>query len=192
MTFSLLAAGLALLGISCLFFQWKNQTSFGLAFVLLGWGLLTVSIVPWAYSFGIEYGLVYALGVPSCLVWALIAQQNQHKNAKTPHTKTENPPKELSFRLPLKPIHYRSILLNTGRIIVVLPFSMIVSLLITVFLVYLLPVNEDLQLLSALLVMPIIWSVFAIWFIASTTPWIPLALSTFSTGFAGVFLFLLI
>lgn len=156
-------------------FGWQRQS---LSFALAGWLGIFASIVLWIVSQGIEFGLVYGLCVPSIYVWYYIAKESK----QTPERTIVKPQTLWRFRP-------RAVLSNTALVLFVLPCLLIISSLVTINIVYYLPVPETSQMAIGVLLIPFMWAFIACWlFMANNKLW-PVAISALMALISALQLF---
>ncbi|MBC3765585.1 hypothetical protein [Neptunicella marina] len=153
----LLATLLSLATVSGFYLSWKQQASRAL---WLSIGLLVVSCIGWSYAAGWEYGLVYALCIPSMLVWLFIWQQRKSLgvNKAIPHS----PAAKVSAKLAAS---------HMGRLLVVLIIQALISLLLTLVFCYLLPLEDVNRMALGIVLLPLVWALLSYQLLQSRFYW---------------------
>ena len=70
---SVAAGGLTLAALGVIYKSWRAQAS---TYLYLGLVVWLVAAVCWSYAQGWEFGVLYALCIPSILVWPFIASKS--------------------------------------------------------------------------------------------------------------------
>ncbi len=157
----LMAAVPALCGVGCLFHSWKSARGHGRTLVIYGWMLLALSLLGWIQLAGAEYGVVFALLFPAFFAWIMIIANPAAQRKKTIKAQ---PFAWLAWAPPV------TVLREVGKWLLVLMLLGGASLLVTMALVGQLPFSDSLNLMSALLIFPTLWSLWVCWFLATAHP----------------------
>ncbi|WP_137168274.1 hypothetical protein [Salinimonas lutimaris] len=136
------------LAVLAVYMGWRRASR---VWVWLSLALLAGSIVVFsAGAVGWEYGLTYALFVPGLLVWLAIAKEHSSKPNKPPAVA----PRPLSFAP-------KKVLSHIGLAFTVLVLQLIFSVLITLSVSRMLPVEYAGQLALTVVVTPVVWGVLS-------------------------------
>lgn len=143
-------AGLALnaLAVLAIYMGWRQARS---AWVWLSLTLLIGSIAVFsAGTVGWEYGLTYALFIPGLLVWLAIAKEHSNKPGKPAAVA----PRPLSFAP-------TTVFSHIGLAFTVLVLQLIFSVLITLSISRMLPVEYTGQLALTVILTPVVWGMLS-------------------------------
>jgi len=143
-------AGLVLnaLAVLAVYIGWRQSRG---AWVWLSLILLTGSVAVFSTgSVGWEYGLTYALFVPALLVWLAIAKEQNAKPAKPAPAS----PRPVSFAP-------KTVLFHMGMALAVLALELIFSVLITLSVSRILPIEYAGQLALTVILTPMIWGLLS-------------------------------
>ncbi len=162
---ALTAAGAALsLGfVAGLFGAWRRGSGAWAAAALI---LLLAAIVTWCAAAGVEFGLVYALTLPSLAAFALIAAVNDRRGA-TPRSAPA------ARRLPAPTAGGAAQAL--GKVMLVVPGAGVAAALGALAIGYLLHEEAADRLVTAGLLLPLLWGLAAYWLSAARRIARPLA-----------------
>lgn len=147
------AGGLTLAALITVYRSWRVQSPLVL---LAGITLWVISSIWWSYAHGWEFGLLYALCLPGCLVWPFILI-NQ---SRLPAPKSIPSPRTVNFTA-------KTALAHLAHCVVVLALLLFVSVAITLGLCTLLPLSLTGQLALAIIMLPLLWGLIAYHYLAS-------------------------
>jgi FtsH-binding integral membrane protein len=148
------ASGLSLASIAAVYQSWRRQTG---PMLYVGIGVWLLSSIAWSLSVGWEFGVLYALCLPGLLVWPFIAMNQSHMAVPLQIPQ----PRKLGFspRTSIQhALHYIVVLL------LLLVFSVVASLAICA----LLPMNITGQLATCMVISPIIWGLAVYHYLATS------------------------
>ncbi len=150
---SVAAGGLTLAALGVIYKSWRAQAS---TYLYLGLVVWLIAAVCWSYAQGWEFGVLYALCIPSILVWPFIAANQTH----LPQPKNVPQPRSFDFSR-------RTVLGNIANYIVVLIVLLVVSVLLTLGLCALLPFSIAGKLATGIVLLPILWGLIVYHYLAT-------------------------
>lgn len=185
---SFTGAGIALI-LNCiafgiLFGSWKGLITKRKSLTWSAWGVHALALYFWSITFNPEFGIPLGLMVPSIIAWFIVLFNTKSQERSNSRNKNKTVKKEGEFiesslgvraLKSIKPV-FRNLLL----FILVVPFSGIISTLITVFISRLLPWNDLNQMVFSAFFMPFAWGCSSYWISADSKllrPFIILSLS---------------
>ena len=172
---SVAAGGLTLAALGVIYKSWRAQAS---TYLYLGLVVWLIAAVCWSYAQGWEFGVLYALCIPSILVWPFIAFNQTH----LPQPKNVPQPRSFDFSR-------RTVLGNIANYIVVLVVLLVVSVLLTLGLCALLPFSIAGKLATGIVLLPIFGVLLFITTLLPPTKLKLLLLTQFWLRFAYQYLF---
>ena len=137
------ASGLTLAAVATVYKSWRTQTSPMLYAGLACWLVVTIC---WTFAQGWAFGVLYALCIPSLIVWPFIAL-NQ---TQLPAPKNTPQPRKFDFSR-------KTVVGNAANYVVILVFLLVVSVLSTLGLCALLPFSIAGKLGAGIVLLPIFW-----------------------------------
>ena len=137
------ASGLTLAAVATVYRSWRAQR---LPMLYAGLALWLVATICWSFAQGWEFGVLYALCIPSLLVWPFIALNQTH----LPAPKNTPEPRKFDFSR-------KTVLTNAFNYIVILVFLLVVSVLGTLGLCALFPFSIAGKLGAGIVLLPIFW-----------------------------------
>lgn len=146
-------------GIGALFYSWKSTLQLKELTTILGWSLIIAAALNWIDLSGWEFGLLYAITLPSFSALLYVGLSAEIKNRKVKVAVYK------SMSLPSS----EPVLRLFGKLFLMLPFSLTASVAVSYGLSILLVSSEINQLVLAICVLPVIWGSFYYWIIASRT-----------------------
>jgi len=170
-----LAPLLTLLGLAVVYWHWRQRQR-RWPVLLLGWGLLALSVGAWMQGSGAEFGLVFALFVVPLVAWLPLLPQWRRESSRPvarPNSLPETAPAPWLIAV---------------RVLALLVFTALCSTLVAVALVQLLPINHLARLVWALLFQVLVWGLLAVWLCAAERVRIPIIWSSGAAMMASVFL----
>ncbi|WP_334018344.1 hypothetical protein [Alteromonas sp. S015] len=150
---SVAAGGLTFAALGVIYKSWRAQAS---TYLYLGLVVWLISAVSWSYAQGWEFGVLYALCIPSILVWPFIAFNQMH----LPQPKNVPQPRRFDFSR-------RTVVGNIANYIVVLVVLLVVSVLITLGICALLPFSIAGKLATGTVMLPILWGLIVYHYLAT-------------------------
>ena len=150
---SVAAGGITIAALGIIYKSWRVQAP---AFLYLGLVVWLLSAVCWSYAQGWEFGVLYALCIPSILVWPFIAFNQTY----LPQPQNTPQPRRFDFSR-------GTVLKNVANYIVVLVGLLVVSVLLTLGICALLPFSIAGQLATATVILPILWGLIVYHYFAT-------------------------
>ncbi|WP_258544352.1 hypothetical protein [Alteromonas lipotrueae] len=148
------ASGLSVVSMAAVYKSWQRQTS---PMLYIGVAIWLMSSIAWSMSVGWEFGVVYALCLPGLLVWPFIAA-NQ---SAAPATQQRPEPRKLDLSVSTSIQH---ILHSIIVLMLMLIFSVVASLALSA----LLPLEIASQLAICMVISPIIWGLAVYHYLATS------------------------
>ncbi|MEM5499391.1 hypothetical protein WNY77_18410 [Paraglaciecola mesophila] len=171
-----LAAALGLVGCYVLYMSWKQHSA---RYALAGWGCLFATLPLLIAALGVEYGVVFALGLPALYVWLGILRE-QKPTMPSKHIVKPNQPIQFNANKLAK---------NSGFILYHLVLLMIVSSLLVIASLDILPLERPTQLVTGVIILPVVWSGLSFWHLACENKRNPLIFSAFISLASSLYLF---
>ena len=137
------ASGLTLAAVATVYKSWRAQTS---PMLYAGLVLWLVATICWSFAQGWEFGVLYALCIPSLIVWPFIAL-NQ---TQLPAPQNSPAPRKFDFSR-------KTVVGNAVNYFVILVFLLVVSVLSTLGFCALLPFSMAGKLGAGIVLLPIFW-----------------------------------
>jgi hypothetical protein len=172
----LLAIALGLLGCYVLYMSWKQHST---RYALAGWGCLLATLPLLIVALGSEYGVVFALGLPALYVWLGILSEQKIQMPSKHIVKAD------------KPIQFNANKLakNSGYILYHLVLLMVVSSLLVIASLDILPLERPTQLVTGVIILPLVWSGLSFWHLSCEKKRNPLIFSVFVSLASSLYLF---
>ena len=172
----MLASLVGIVGSYLVYSGWKTHST---RLAASGWVSLLATLPLWIAAQGIEYGVIYALSLPAFFVWLGIYQEQKWQG----QTKTIQKDKT-DWRW-----NGRKVLNNVGLVLYMFPLLMIICGLISVSLVYLMPISDTNRVAIAIIAFPILWALFTYWYLVSANKQLPFAIQVIGATASGTYLF---
>lgn len=147
------ASGLSIASMAAVYKSWQRQAA---PMLYIGMAIWLLSSIAWSISVGWEFGVVYALCLPGMLVWPFIAA-NQ---TSTPAPQQRPEPRKLDVSVSTSMQHILHYL-------VVLVFMLVFSVVASLALCALLPLDITGQLAICMVISPIMWGLAVYHYLAS-------------------------
>ncbi|WP_041713154.1 hypothetical protein [Paraglaciecola sp. T6c] len=172
----LLAIALGLLGCYVLYMSWKQHST---RYALAGWGCLLATLPLLIVALGTEYGVVFALGLPALYVWLGILREQ----------KTQMPSKHIVKADKSIQFNANKLAKNSGYILYHLVLLMVVSSLLVIASLDILPLERPTQLVTGVIILPLVWSGLSFWHLSCENKRNPLIFSIFVSLASSLYLF---
>lgn len=144
--FVLTVAGVALIrGV------WRRSMAYRSVLLWAGWAVIGLSSYFWVRGFGVEFGLVFALGVVSLVAWFVTGLNIELKQGHT-----SRGPRDLP-RLPGIGVFGKQFIV----FLLVTIFALVVSLLVTIGMSRAFTLTEIDRMAFVIVALPILWGVLA-------------------------------
>jgi hypothetical protein len=151
MPFASIALFLSLAGVALVYRGWRDGQG---RFSVPGWLCLWLAVPLWALTSGWEFGLIYALTLPSVLALAVVALVSRRREVAATAPSA-------SRRLPLPAL---SALGRAGLwTLLVLPVAGLASGLLALALAYVVAGSADNRIALAGVLLPVLWGSLAYW-----------------------------
>lgn len=148
-----IGAGCSIAGVALLYRSWARQPRGSVVMVAAGWLMLVVAAAAWIFLDGWEFGMIYAITVPALPAGAVLWLCADRRSGRVPSMA------RLSLSMPGRNAVRASLL----TFLLVVPFGVATSILVTSAAGLLLPLGELNQLVFIVCVMPVVWGVLAVW-----------------------------
>ncbi|NDV90723.1 hypothetical protein GTH32_05865 [Alteromonas sp. 345S023] len=147
------AGGLTLAALMTVYRSWRVQSAGVFYFGVVLW---VFACIWWSYAQGWEFGVLYGLCLPACLVWPFILKNQSYlpKSTRIPS------PRKLDFST-------KTLVTHIGHFVVVMGVLMAASVSITLAVCALLPFSLTGQLAIAIVLLPILWGLAAYHYLAA-------------------------
>lgn len=151
--FGSVAVACTVSAVALLYRSWSRRPEGSRVAVATGWLLLAVAAAWWIALDGWEFGTIYAITVPSLAaagVLCLVADRRPGRVRNAPHT-------------PMARASWRAVRANLFTFLLVFPFGVVASTLVTSAVGLLLPFGELDQLAFIVCAVPVVWGLVAFW-----------------------------
>lgn len=176
-----LAALTSLAGVGSLLASWRLRAPKPAGLKPLGWALLVGALGLWLLAQPAEFAVVFALVVPALWAWLLIGWRAS-KHSLSRDTKLE----QRGFEWPALSVLCRQLL----KLLVCLPLAGLATALVSFTLTHWLPWEPVNQLVTGVLLMPVLWGAASYWSLADPRLWRPALTFTLLGAAAAAALFL--
>lgn len=140
-------------GTTVLYFSWRDRRRVRPLSNLLGWGLITISLLLWIPLAGPEFAPIYAILVLPLVAWVFALVDPNKGNGR------EREQQRSGTTLPTPATMLRQITV----FFVAVPICAFASTFIALQTTHWLPWNEIDRLVLGVLAMPIVWGILAYW-----------------------------
>jgi hypothetical protein len=140
-------------GIGALFYSWKSKLELKALAKILGWSLVVAAALVWVGLSGWEFGLLYAITLPSfsALLYICLNAEIKPRKIKTAdYQPAVAPSPKAVFQL-------------FGKLFLILPFGLTTSALVSFGLSTIFVSSELNQMVSAICILPLVWGGFGYW-----------------------------
>lgn len=175
MVFSLLATVISFLCILLLRICWRKLGGRYSFLRCVSWFGIFVSTVCWCKSHGVEFGLVYSASVLALFTWCVIYADSCWKSIKFENKKRVRD-KEEKKKIPtgqvnsfLKTENRKIWFKNIWLFVLCGPFTLIAMCLLSIFVCFLIPVDNSVRLVIAAFSYPLFIGVCVYWLCAKKT-----------------------
>lgn len=166
-------------GVGALYGSWSRRLRPAWVVNLIGWSLLTLSLVLWIRTAGAEYGPVFAILVLPVAAWLAVLS----------NTRVREPVQvRQQASLPARP-ELPAVIRHGALFVGAVPLAAIVSALLALAIVDLLPVHVVNKMALGVLAMPALWGLLAWWMCADPRPLRPAAALILGGVLCSLFLF---
>lgn len=150
---SILAVVCATVGITLLYRSWSRRPRMSRMVPTAGWALLLIAAACWIAVDGWEFGMVYAITVPSIPAGLLLWLVSDRRPGRVDGTQ----------RRPLARPSWSAVRTNLVTLLLVVVLGVVASTLITSAVGLLLPFGELDRMVFIVCVMPVVWGLTAFW-----------------------------
>lgn len=157
----LLALIISCLAAGSLYASWRSKQIELLNWI--GWLLAFSSVYFWSIALGPEFGTVYALLIFTCVIWILVWRNRQE-------AKRVNDARPVWHQLTRPSVV--QVARNSALFVLAVPVTGLVSLMLSLVLVWFFPWTMLNKVTTAIFIMPLIWGGFSAWIIADSRLWL--------------------
>lgn len=151
-----LAFGITMAGVFCLYGSWRHMSFFHPLGGYLGWLLLLVACFAWSASSNVELGISYAILAMAVCAWLLVIFNYELRAGKQRNLT------EAELVLP----RGATVLRHGVMFLVAVPLAGITAAYLSTAFVILLPWQLGNAMVFAMLLMPVVWGAGAYWSLA--------------------------
>ncbi len=170
---------LCVAGMASVYATGRRYTPLRVSANVIGWGLITASLFLWVPISGREFAVVYAFLILPMVAWVFVVADPKKGNGRT-LSRTRKSVARLRSGVAL---HQSSLFFAA------VPLAAFTSTLVALETATWLPWSEVDQLVTGVLVMPVIWGLLSYWVCATSKPSRPTVAMMAAASFSALFLF---
>ncbi len=183
MLYGVIGTLLAGAGVSCLYASWKNLFSGNRWLVPAGWFVLLVATAFWVMASGAEFGISVSLLVIPLIAWGVMLLK-----ADIRPQRAQRPQEEWDLGRASLP-DMNALLRHGGLFLASVLLAGAAAILTSVALVMLLPWTKVNAMVTAVILVPVLWGLASYWVCADTNRYRPVLWLALASGLSALFIY---